>query len=277
MDNSEDAIRLLAQRLLDIGAGDMPARERRVLERMAKRLAVSRNVNVEFEKQLTFGDRLADQVAEVGGSWSFIIGFGAIVAFWMLVNAALLAGFGGAFDPYPFIFLNLMLSLLAAIQAPVIMMSQNRQAAKDRLAAAHDYEVNLKSEIEIAALHEKLDQIRTHELALLMERIETRACARERIALQDCGKRARPRETESAGGPLMRRQEREGHRCGGREEGRARTSRICAEAAARAALVAVLAATAGRGPIGVRRAGGGGIGAIVVDPRRFLFPRHQSA
>ncbi len=97
----------------------------------------------------------------------------------MLVNAALLAGIGGAFDPYPFIFLNLILSLLAAIQAPVIMMSQNRQAAKDRIAAGHDYEVNLKSEIEIAALHDKLDQIRTHELALLIERIEAALAERE--------------------------------------------------------------------------------------------------
>ncbi len=172
MNPNDDAIRLLAQRLLDIGPGDMPARERRVLERMAKRLAISRNVNSEFEKQQTFGERLADRVAEVGGSWSFIIGFGVFIVFWVFLNTALLAGLLGGFDPYPFIFLNLLLSLLAAMQAPVIMMSQNRQAAKDRLAAAHDYEVNLKSEIEIAALHEKLDQIRSHELALLLDRIE---------------------------------------------------------------------------------------------------------
>jgi uncharacterized membrane protein len=172
MENRDDAIRLLAQRLLDMGVDDMPARERKVLERLAKRLAISRNVNKEFEQQLTVGERLADRVAAVGGSWSFIIGFGVFIAFWMLVNAALLAGFGDTLDPYPFIFLNLMLSLLAAIQAPVIMMSQNRQAAKDRLAAAHDYEVNLKAEIEIAALHEKLDSIRSHDLAVIIERIE---------------------------------------------------------------------------------------------------------
>jgi len=170
--NSGDAIHQLAQRLLDVGAGDMPTRERRVLERMAKRLAVSRNVNREFDKQLTFGERIADHVAEVGGSWTFIIGFGVFIVVWVLLNTALLAGIGGRFDPYPYIFLNLLLSLLAAIQAPVIMMSQNRQAAKDRLAAAQDYEVNLKSEIEIATLHEKLDEIRTHELALLMQRVE---------------------------------------------------------------------------------------------------------
>ncbi len=178
MNQNEDAIRQLAQRLLDMGANDMPPRERRLIERMAKRMAVSLNVNNEFDKQQTFGERLADHVAEIGGSWSFIVGFGVFIFFWMLVNSALLAGFGGNFDPYPFIFLNLILSLLAAIQAPVIMMSQNRQAAKDRLAAAHDYEVNLKAEIEIAALHDKLDQIRTHELALLIERMETALAAR---------------------------------------------------------------------------------------------------
>ena len=173
MSNDDDAIRLLAQRLLDMGIEDMPARERKVLERLAKRLAISRNVNKEFEQRLTFGERLADRVAEIGGSWGFIVGFGVFITAWVLVNAAILVGFGGAFDPYPFIFLNLMLSMLAAIQAPVIMMSQNRQAAKDRLAAGHDYEVNLKAEIEIAALHEKLDRIRSNELAVIMQRIET--------------------------------------------------------------------------------------------------------
>jgi len=172
MTQNNDAIRLLAQRLLDMGVGDMPKRERRLLERMAKRLVISHDVNREFEQQRTFGDRVADRVAEVGGSWTFIIGFGVFIALWVLVNTAFLFGFFGGFDPYPFIFLNLLLSLLAAIQAPVIMMSQNRQAAKDRLAASHDYEVNLKSEIEIASLHEKLDQIRSHELAVLLERVE---------------------------------------------------------------------------------------------------------
>jgi len=147
----------------------MPARERKVLERIAKRLAISRNVNREFEKQLTVGDHLADRVAEIGGSWGFIIAFGVFIAIWMLINTALLAG---GFDPYPYVFLNLILSLLAAIQAPVIMMSQNRQSDKDRLAAAHDYEVNLKAEIEIAALHEKLDRIRAYELTEILQRIE---------------------------------------------------------------------------------------------------------
>ncbi len=178
MNQSDDAIRQLARRLLELGAGDMPPRERRVLERIAKRLAVSRNVNQEFEKQLTMGERIADRVAEIGGSWSFIVGFAVFIAVWVLINSAFLAGVGGDFDPYPFIFLNLILSMVAAIQAPVIMMSQNRQAAKDRLAAGQDYEVNLKAEIEIAALHEKLDQIRTNELTQLLQRIESAIAAR---------------------------------------------------------------------------------------------------
>jgi uncharacterized membrane protein len=177
MNDKDNAIRQLAQHLLDTGPDDMTARERKVLERMAQRL-VSRNVNQEFDQQLTVGERLADRVASVGGSWRFIIGFGVFIAIWVLLNAALLAGIGGeAFDPYPFVFLNLVLSLLAAIQAPVIMMSQNRQADRDRMAAGHDYEVNLKAEFEIASLHEKLDAIRAHELAQIMERVES---ARER-------------------------------------------------------------------------------------------------
>ena len=140
-----------------------------MIERAARRLAVSRDVNVEFQKSFTFGQRVADQVAAIGGSWTFILSFLGFVTLWMLLNTWLIIL--RPFDPYPFIFLNLILSLLAAVQAPVIMMSQNRQAAKDRLAAAHDYEVNLKAEIEIAALHEKLDEIRKNELATLIEKV----------------------------------------------------------------------------------------------------------
>ena len=162
---SRDAIAVLARQLLDLDDGELHPREKAVIERAAKRLAVSRNVNVEVQNASTFGERLADRVAEVGGSWGFIIGFGIFIVFWVSVNTW--AVVIGAFDAYPFIFLNLMLSMLAAVQAPLILMSQNRQAARDRLVAAHDYEVNLKAEIEIAALHEKLDQIRANELALL--------------------------------------------------------------------------------------------------------------
>jgi uncharacterized membrane protein len=165
--NSE-AAQLLAKRILDIGAKEMSAREQRVIERVAKRVAVSRDINQEYDEGSKFGGRLADRVASFGGSWSFLIIFGVLIVAWVGVNAAMLAQ---AFDPYPFILLNLFLSLLASIQAPVILMSQNRQAAKDRLAAAHDYEVNLKAEIEIMALHEKLDEIRAKDIAELLKHI----------------------------------------------------------------------------------------------------------
>jgi uncharacterized membrane protein len=166
---NEAAVADLARQLLDLDEGELKPREKAVIERVVKRLAVSRNMAVEIQESRTFGERLADRVAEIGGSWSFIIGFGVFIAFWTLVNAVLLVVH--AFDPYPFIFLNLMLSLLAAVQAPVILMSQNRSAAHDRLVANHDYEVNLKAEIEIAALHEKLDQIRSSELQLLIRTV----------------------------------------------------------------------------------------------------------
>jgi uncharacterized membrane protein len=130
-----------------------------ILDRL-KGTTVSRNTNVEFDDQRTFGERVADQIAQFGGSWTFIITFLIILAAWIITNSYVLAHRDQAFDPYPYILLNLFLSMLAAIQAPVIMMSQNRQAEKDRLDAAHDYEVNLKSELEIASLHEKLDEFR---------------------------------------------------------------------------------------------------------------------
>jgi uncharacterized membrane protein len=155
----------LARQLLDLDEGELEEQEKRVIESAVKRLAVSRNVDDEIAQKATFGQRIADKVAEVGGSWGFIIGFGLVIFGWVVLNSFILATH--AFDPYPYILLNLMLSMLASVQAPVILMSQNRQAARDRLVAAHDYEVNLKAEIEIAALHEKLDQIRANELALL--------------------------------------------------------------------------------------------------------------
>jgi uncharacterized membrane protein len=165
----KDAVKLLAQRILDTGYDDLPARERHVIERVAKRLAVSRNINKEFEKGLTLGERLSDHIAAFGGSWTFIVIFLVAICCWIGLNTSLLFGWGQPFDPYPFILLNLFLSLIAAIQAPIIMMSQNRQAAKDRLQAGHDYEVNLKAEIEIMALHEKLDEMRNKDLADLIK------------------------------------------------------------------------------------------------------------
>ncbi|CAN5311500.1 DUF1003 domain-containing protein [soil metagenome] len=159
----------LARQLLDLDEGELEEQEKRVIERAVKRLAVSRNVDDELAEKATFGQRVADKVAAVGGSWGFIIAFGLVIFGWVGLNSLVLAS--RAFDPYPYILLNLMLSMLAAVQAPVILMSQNRQAVRDRLVAGHDYEVNLKAEIEIAALHEKLDQIRANELALLCKQI----------------------------------------------------------------------------------------------------------
>jgi uncharacterized membrane protein len=120
-------------------------------------------VGPELKNDGSAWDRLADGVARIGGSWNFIIGFSTALALWIAANLLLAAG-GRAFDPYPFIFLNLILSMVAALQAPVIMMSQNRQSAKDRQAAEHDYVVNLRAELEIMLLHDKLDELRDRDL-----------------------------------------------------------------------------------------------------------------
>lgn len=137
------------------------AAERRIVNNAARRLAMADDPNRKFDSEATLGDRLADRVARFGGSWTFIIAFLIFLACWAILNSVSKAH---ALDPYPFIFLNLILSMLAALQAPIIMMSQNRQAYKDRRMASHDYEINLKAEIEILALHEKLDALRSHQL-----------------------------------------------------------------------------------------------------------------
>ena len=144
--------------------------EQQTMKRITQGRRLTVNVNEVFEDELTFGQRIADKVASFGGSWTFIITFGVILLTWVGLNSIVLARTrnGGAFDPYPYILLNLFLSMLAALQAPVIMMSQNRQAAKDRLDAQHDYEINLKAELEIQALHEKMDQLREGQWADLV-------------------------------------------------------------------------------------------------------------
>lgn len=129
---------------------------------------LARDINREFDNQLTLGQRVADKVAAFGGSWTFIILFVGILVAWVVLNSVILARQHAAFDPYPYILLNLFLSMTAAVQAPVIMMSQNRQAAKDRLDAAHDYEINLKAEMEINTLQEKLDELREQRWAELV-------------------------------------------------------------------------------------------------------------
>ncbi len=157
--------------------------ERTLVESVLHRRTVARDINVVFEKQLTFGDRVADRVAAFGGSWKFIGLFAAGMAVWMVWQRWL----GHAFDPYPYILLNLVLSCMAAMQAPVIMMSQNRQVAKDRLDARHDYEVNTKAELEIAALHVKLDDLREHQWGRLVEMQERQIALLERI-VQDASR-----------------------------------------------------------------------------------------
>jgi len=165
---------------LDKQVGLLSDFERRVLARVLKRKPTSADPNRVFDDQLTFGQRVADHVAAFGGSWTFIGLFFLGLVVWMMVNEAL----ARPFDPYPFILLNLVLSCVAALQAPVIMMSQNRMAVKDRIDARSDYEVNLRAEMEIMGLHAKLDGVREREwaefLALQREqldalrRIETR-------------------------------------------------------------------------------------------------------
>ncbi|MDO8739063.1 DUF1003 domain-containing protein [Candidatus Deferrimicrobium sp.] len=143
-------------------------REKKVAHHLAERTHIARNVAREFSEQLTFGQRLADKVATFGGSWTFISIFAVVLVIWILLNSFILIRYRESFDPYPYILLNLFLSMLAAIQAPIILMSQNRQAHKDRLSAEHDYEVNLKAELEIMALHEKIDLLREKQWSELI-------------------------------------------------------------------------------------------------------------
>ncbi len=128
---------------------------------------LSKNINVEFEQELSFWERLSDRVASFGGSWGFILSFGAVVLLWVMVNTGIMIL--RPFDPYPFIFLNLVLSGLAGLQAPIILMSQSRQDSKDRLRSEHDYRLNLKAEMEISHLHEKMDLLLTHQWRQLLE------------------------------------------------------------------------------------------------------------
>ena len=160
----------IALKLLKKSEEDLTAAEQGVLERLLEQKSISRNPLKEFREKLTFGQRVADKVASFGGSWPFIGIFALFLILWIGINVAMLISFQKKpFDPYPFILLNLFLSMLAAIQAPVIMMSQNRHSAQDRLAAEHDYEVNLKAELEIMALHHKLDDLRERQLLEMIE------------------------------------------------------------------------------------------------------------
>lgn len=151
-------------------------REQRVAQHIAERKHIARNIQKELEAGLKPGQRAADAVATFGGSWTFVAIFAVIMLLWVLLNAFLVLSRGLTFDPYPYILLNLFLSMLAAIQAPIILMSQNRHSEKDRIRAEHDYEVNLKAELEIMLLHDKVDQLRGRqwEELLALQREELR-------------------------------------------------------------------------------------------------------
>ncbi len=147
--------------------GELAEIERDVMDAIKNNSILSENIQDEIEAELTFGQRLADKVAAFGGSWTFITTFFSFILIWMMINIWILAT--KPFDPFPFILLNLILSCLAAIQAPIIMMSQNRQEQKDRQRGEHDYQINLKAELEIKLLSEKIDHLLVHQNKKLLE------------------------------------------------------------------------------------------------------------
>lgn len=163
---------VLAKRILRSEWKSLSDNERAVINGVLSRLGAepytAADINAELNESRTFGQRLADRIAAFGGSWTFILLFLGLLALWIVVNTGLL-GSARAMDPYPFIFLNLILSMLAALQAPVIMMSQNRAADRDRREAKNDYRVNLRAEVEIRELHDKLDMLREAQWADLVQ------------------------------------------------------------------------------------------------------------
>lgn len=155
------------EEVLKAEKGELSELEQKVLESLQKQETLSANSDEEFDAGLTLGQRMADRIADFGGSWYFLSAFGVVMFIWMFLNSYVLIT--RPFDPYPYILLNLCLSCLAAIQAPVIMMSQNRQEARDRLRSVRDYQVNLKAELEIRHLHQKLDHLLSHQWERLVE------------------------------------------------------------------------------------------------------------
>lgn len=159
--------RLIVEEILREEHGEFSDLDRAVTESIANQDTIAENVEDGFAERRTLGERLSDGLATFGGSWSFLISFAFILVCWVALNA--LIGEARAFDPYPFILLNLVLSCIAAVQAPIIMMSQKRQEAKDRMRSLNDYQVNLKAELEIRHLHEKLDHLISRQWARLAE------------------------------------------------------------------------------------------------------------
>ncbi len=166
-DDIGDCRQNYVREVLEDELGELTALDQEVVESLRQHEIVASNIEKQFERKLTFGERLSDHIAEFGGSWKFILSFGAVLVVWIITNGVVLVT--RAFDPFPFILLNLILSCLAALQAPVIMMSQNRAEARDRLRAENDYKVNLKAELEIRHLHEKIDHLLRKQYNRLFE------------------------------------------------------------------------------------------------------------
>ena len=167
----------VAEKLFGMPYASLDERAQKVARHIAGRKHIAKNTALEFDTTTTVGQRAADAVASFGGSWTFISLFAVILVVWIALNAFLLLRYDKTFDPYPYILLNLFLSMLAAIQAPIILMSQNRQSEKDRFNAEHDYEVNLKAELEIMLLHQKIDLLREGQWSELL------AIQKEQLAL----------------------------------------------------------------------------------------------
>lgn len=166
----------VARKLLGKPYAELDERTAKVARHIAEHKHIARDTRKQLDTEITRGQRAADAVARFGGSWTFIGIFGAVMIAWVALNSWILVSYSKSFDPYPYILLNLFLSMLASIQAPIILMSQNRHAQKDRVDAEHDYEVNLKAELEIMLLHEKLDMLRvgqwTDLLAIQKDQLE---------------------------------------------------------------------------------------------------------
>jgi len=165
MQNAHDA----SQMTLGVSYEALDERAQTVARHVTERTLIAKNIAREFDQKATRGQRAADAVATFGGSWIFLLLFAAIMLMWVVLNSLILVRYQKTFDPYPYILLNLFLSMLAAVQAPIILMSQNRHAERDRINAEHDYEVNLKAELEIMLLHDKLDLLREGQWGELLE------------------------------------------------------------------------------------------------------------
>ena len=159
--------KLYLEEILKLEIGELSDLEKEVVKSIHENEVLSANIEDNLNKNLSFGQRIADQIAFFGGSWTFIIFFFLFILLWISLNIFILAT--RSFDPYPFILLNLILSCLAAIQAPIIMMSQNRKEEKDRQRSEHDYKINLKAELEIRLLHEKIDHLILQQNQRLLE------------------------------------------------------------------------------------------------------------